>query len=156
MKFFSLVLATLFICITACNSETPEQVVKIFFEAYENADGNALVNCMSSEGLSDINDYINQLKETPEESADYLSMIGIEITAENVKNMTAGNFVSAIFSSPVFASELPDFSSAEFGKAAIYGDRALVPVTMDGNTEEIELVLEDGNWKIVGDGMEIL
>lgn len=156
MKLFSTVLAALCFFPIACGGETPEQVVKTFFEAYENADGSALVNCMSSEGLSDINDYIDQLKETPEESADYMSMIGIEVTAEDMENMTAGDFVTALFNSPVYADQLPDFSSAEFGEARIYGDRALVPVTIEDSMEEIELVLEDGDWKIVGNGMEIL
>jgi len=156
MRFLSLALPALFILITACDGETPGQVVSKFFTAYENADGNALINCMSREALRDINEYLDQLRETPEESAEYLTMTGMEVTAEALENMTAGDFVNTLFNSPAYADQLPDLSSAEFGKAAIYGDRALVPVTMDGNTEEIELVLEDGNWKIVGDGMEIL
>ncbi len=140
----------------ACAEQSPEQVVKVFFNAYENGDGTALINCMSIEAQADILSYLEELKEAPEESADYLTQIGIQVTAEQVESMSAGDFITALFNSPVYADELPDFSGAEFGQADIYGDRALVPVTQDGTTEEIELVLENGLWKIVGNGMEIL
>ncbi len=140
----------------ACATETPEQVVKTFFDAYENADGNALVKCMSEQALYDVNDYINLLNETPQESSSFLATLGIQITAEELTDITPGDFVTALFTSSAYSDDLPDFSDAEFGEASIYGDRALVPVTIHGDIEEIELVLENQSWKIVGHGMEML
>ena len=141
---------------TACARQTPDSVVRTFFQAYADGDGSALVSCMSSSSMTDIDEYLLQLKESPDESASYLTMIGIEVTSEELANMNSGDFVTALFNSPVYAEELPDFSSTEFGEAAIYGDRALVPFTVNGIREEIELVLEDNCWKIIGNGMEIL
>lgn len=156
MKYFIPVIAAISFFSMACAAETPEQVVKTFFDAYENADGNALVNCMSERALYDVNDYINLLNETPEESSSFLATLGIQITAEELANITAGDFVTALFTSSAYSGNLPDFSDAEFGEASIYGDRALVPVTVNGKSEEIELVLENQSWKIVGYGMEML
>ncbi|MCK5786807.1 MAG: hypothetical protein KAH54_09665, partial [Candidatus Sabulitectum sp.] len=70
--------------------------------------------------------------------------------------LTPGDSLNALFISPLYAGELPDFRGVEFGETAIRGDTALVRFTIDGNMEEIELVQENGNWKIVGNGMEIL
>ena len=156
MKYFLPAIAVISLFSMACAAETPEQVVKTFFDAYENADGNALVNCMSEQALYDVNDYINLLNETPEESSSFLATLGIQITVEELTNITAGDFVTALFTSSAYSDDLPDFSDAEFGKASIYGDRALVPVTVNGKLEEIELVLENQSWKIVGYGMEML
>ena len=51
---------------------------------------------------------------------------------------------------------MSDFSAVEIGTATIDGETATVPVTMDGDTEDIELLLEDGAWKIGGDGMDFM
>jgi hypothetical protein len=148
-----------FIFLSACSlktSETPEQVVAEFFEAYANADGHKLVDCMSADAMSDIDQYMEQLSETPEESSEYLVSIGIDISAEEVATLNAGDFVTALFNSSAYADQLPDFSDTEFGSARIYGDKAIVPVTTNGSTQDMELVLEEGNWKIAGNGMKII
>lgn len=154
MLFF----ATVFLAISsACGgTAAPEQIVVAFYEAYANADGQTFVDCMSSEAMINTEEFIKQLQETPEESAEYLADVGINVSVEGIANMTAGRFITAILTSPVYADELPDFSNAVFGETTIEGDRALVPVTIDDSTEEMELVLENGKWKIVGDGLEIL
>ncbi len=83
-------------------------------------------------------------------------MMGVEITAEEVADLTAGKAITIILSSEMIASEMPDFSAVEIGTATIDGETATVPVTMDGDTEDIELLLEDGAWKIGGDGMDFM
>jgi hypothetical protein len=148
-----------FVLLSACSPgtpETPEQVVANFFEAYENADGHTLVDCMSAEAMSDIDHYMEQLRETPEESHEYLVSIGVNISADEVANLDAGDFVSALFNSPNYADQLPDFSDTEFGTALIYGNKAIVPVTTNGITQDMELVLEEDRWRIVGSNMKII
>ena len=56
----------------------------------------------------------------------------------------------------MYAAELPDFSSADFGEVTIVDNRAIIPVTIDNNTEPIELIIENDEWKIVGSNMGIL
>jgi len=143
-------------CSTTNEKATPLQVVEIFFDSYSRCDGNTLVSCMSDEAIADIDDYVLTLQETPEASAEYLNSIGIQVTTEDIETLTAGNFVTLIFNSPVYADELPDFSSAEFGEATIVDNRAIVPVTIDNNTEPIELIIENDEWKIVGNNMKML
>ncbi len=151
MKKIFLALAAVFVLAMACGGGgTPDQVVKKFFDALENADGNALVACMSEEALEDMNEGLEELKESPEESVAFFAMMDVEITTDEIENMSAGDLISAILGSEVFSDERTDFSDIEIGEAIIdeeEGD-AKVLVTIDGDTEEFELVLEDGNWKI--------
>lgn len=149
MKKFALALAAVFVLSIACGGGgTPDQVVQKFIDAAKTADGTALVGCMSAEALGELNESLEQLKESPEESAAFFEMMGVEITAEEIPDMTAGDFISALLGSEMMADEMPDFSDAVVGEAVIEGDQAMVPVTFGDDTEEIELVLEDGSWKI--------
>ncbi|MCP4647059.1 MAG: hypothetical protein GY852_04885 [bacterium] len=149
MKRLALALAAIFVLAIACGGGgTPDQVVQRFIDGAKNADGNALVSCMSAEAVAELNESLDQLKESPEESAAFFVMMGVEITAEEIPGMTAGDFVSALLGSELMAEEMPDFSEAVIGEAIIEGDEAMVPVTFGDETEEIELILEDGAWKI--------
>ena len=56
----------------------------------------------------------------------------------------------------VYTTDMPDFNSMEIGDAVIDGGTATVPVTLDGETDDIELVLEEGNWKIGSEDMDFM
>lgn len=156
MKKYALALAAIFVLAIACGGGggTPDQVVQKALDAVENADGDALLGCMSSEAVVEFEAAIEEMKATPEETAGMAAFLGIEITAEEVSNLTPGRAISLILSSEMVTAEMPDLSAVEIGEAVIDGDIATVSVTMDGETDEIELLLEDGNWKIGGDGMD--
>ena len=68
--------------------------------------------------------------------------------------MTAGDILSVYLR---FDTEFPDFSSVmmEIGDAIIDGETAVVPVTIDGSVNNIELFIKDDCWKLVNyfDGM---
>lgn len=158
MKVFFFAALSLVFLLSSCSSETalePNQVVTNFFEAYSNGDGSGIVNCLSEEAMVSVNGYVEQLKETPEESSVYLNSIGICISAEKLADITAGDFVTALLESESYSEQLPDYSNARFGEARIYGDRALVPVTLEGTRKDIELVLENSGWKIAAIEMGI-
>ena len=158
MKKFALALTAVFVLSIACfgGGETPDQVVKNLFDGVQNGDGDAVVTCLSTEVLDGLNEGLEELKTDPEGTAAMAVMMGIEISPEEVSDLTAGKAITIILSSEMATAEMPDFSAVEIGAAVIDGDIALVPVTMDGDTEEIELVLENGNWKIGGDGMDFM
>jgi len=157
MKKFALALAAVFVLAIACGGAgTPDQVVKKFIDAFQSGDGEAIVSCISADGLAELNASIESMKETPEESAGFLAMMGVEVTAEELANWTAADFLTAMMGSEMLAEEMPDFSNVEIGAAVIDGETATVPVTVDGETEDIELVLEDGSWKITGDAMSMM
>lgn len=153
MKKFAIALAAVLFVVMACGgAKTPDAVVRKAIDAMENKDGNALVECMSTEAIEELDAQIEEMKAAPEESVAFMAMMGIEITAEEIENMTAGDFITKMFESEMLAEELPDFSNVEIGEAVIDGEEAMVPVTLDGETEEVELILEDGEWKL-GDMM---
>lgn len=153
MKKFALAFAAVFVLAIACGgAATPDAVVKKAIDAFESGDGDALISCLSAEAVEELNGQIEEMKAAPEESAAFMAMMGIEVTADEITNMDAGDFLTKLFSSEMMAAEMPDFSSVEIGTAVIDGEEAMVPVTIDGETEEVELILENGEWKL-GDMM---
>ncbi len=151
MKKFALALAAIFVLAIACGGGgTPDQVVQKFLDAWNSADGDGVVSCMSSDGLSDLNGYIDILRAAPEASVEQLATMGIEFTTEEVENLTVAQFLTAMLSNEEAASSMPDLSNVEIGEATISedGQNATVVVIADGDEEELELILEDGNWKI--------
>lgn len=158
MKKFALALTAVFVLSFAClgGGGTPDQVVQNLFDAIEGGDGDAVVGCLSVEALEGINEFIEELKTDPEGTAAMAVMMGIEITPEEVSDLNAAKVITILLSSEMMTEEMPDFSTVEIGEAVIDGETATVPVTMDGDTEDIELILEDGNWKIGGEGMNFM
>jgi hypothetical protein len=153
MKKLALALAAVFVLAMACGgASTPDAVVKKAIDAMENKDGNALISCLSAEAVEELNAQVEEMKAAPEESAAFMAMLGIEVTAEEIENMSAGDFITKMFESPMMADELPDFSTIEIGETVIDGETATVEVTLEGETDTVELVLEDGQWKL-GDMM---
>ncbi len=153
MKKFALAFAAVFVLAIACGGGgTPDAVVQKAIDALENGDGDALISCLSAEAVEELNGQIEEMKAAPEESAAFMAMMGIEITAEEIEGMDAGDFITKMFSSEMLMAEMPDFSNVEIGEAVIDGEAAMVPVTIDGETEEVELTLENGEWKL-GDMM---
>ncbi len=157
MKKFALALVAVFVLAIACGgSGTPEQVVQQLMDGVQNGDGDAIVSCLSAEVVTGIDEGLEELKADAEGTAAMAIMMGIEITPEEVADLTAGKAITIILSSEMIASEMPDFSAVEIGTATIDGETATVPVTMDGDTEDIELLLENGAWKIGGEGMDFM
>ena len=157
MKKFAPALVAVFVLAIACGGGgTPDQVVQKLFDGVQNGDGDAVVGCLSAEALAGIDEAIVEFKADPEGTAAMAVMMGIEITADEVSDLTAAKVITILLSSEMITAEMPDFSTIEIGAAVIDGETATVPVTMDGDTEDIELILEDGNWKIGGDGMSFM
>lgn len=149
MKKFALALTALFVLAIACGgASTPDSVVQKAIDAFENKDGNALMSCLSSEAVAELDAQVEEMKATPEESAAFMAMLGIEVTADEISNMSAGDFMTKMFESPMMAEEMPDFSTVEIGETVIDGETATVEVTLEGDTDTVNLVLEDGQWKL--------
>ncbi len=157
MKKFALALAAVFVLAIACGGGgTPDQVVNKLFDGVQNGDGDAVLSCLSSDAIAGINEFVDQLKEEPEETASMAVMFGVEITADEVADLDAAKVITILLSSEMITAEMPDFSTVEIGDAVIDGETATVPVTVDGETDDIELILEDGNWKVGGEGMDFM
>ena len=157
MKKFALALATVFVLAIACGGGgTPEQVVQKLMDGVQSGDGEAVVSCLSAEVLEGIDEFLVEMQADPEGTAAMAVMMGIEITPDEVSDLDAAKVVTILLSSEMVTAEMPDFSAVEIGTATIDGDIATVPMTMDGETEDLELILEDGSWKIGGEGMDFM
>ncbi len=151
MKKYAIALAAIFVLAVACGSAgTPEQVVQKFLDAWNNGDGDGVVSCMSSESLIELDGFIEILRVAPDESVAQLAMMGLEFTPEEVADLTAGQFFTAMLTSEAGSAEMPDLSNVVIGETTISedGQSAIVNITADGEEEELELLLEDGSWKI--------
>lgn len=124
---------------------TPEEVVAFFVDMMLNSDGEFILGGLSEEELADFNAVLRVMKLAPDEMAAELSSGGIEITAEEIENMAIDEFVMVMLGS----------AEIEIGEAVINGETALVPVTFEGAIEEIRLVLVNGRWVIVDDGVDL-
>ena len=122
---------------------TPEEVVAFFVDMMLSSDGEFILGGLSEEELADFNAVLRVMKLAPDEMAAELTSGGIEITAEDIENMTIEEFVMVMLGS----------AEIEIGEAAINGETAVVPVTIEGETEQIHLVLENGQWIVVDDGV---
>ena len=157
MKKFALALAAFFVLAIACGGGgTPDQVVKKLLDGVQAGDGDVVVSCLSTEALTGLDEMLVELKADPEGTAAMAVMMGVEITPEEVTELTAAKVITILLGSEMVTADMPDFSAVEIGAAVIDGETATVPVTMDGETEEIELILENGNWKIGGEGMDFM
>ena len=149
MKIFSLVFAAGLILMMACGgASAPDAVVRKAIDAVESGDGETLVGCLSSEGIEELNSQIEEMKVNPEESAAFLVMMGIDVSTEDVENMDAGDLITWMLQSELMKAELPDFSTIEIGEPVIEGDEAVVPIVLEGESEEVELIRENGEWKL--------
>ncbi len=127
---------------------TPEMVVKNYVDACNNANGHLFITCAPNEGFEELLGLLVLHEWNPDLTVDIFAEMGVDITAEEVECMTAGDILSVYLR---FDTELPDFSSAtiEIGDAIIDGETAVVPVTIDGSVYNIELFIEGGCWKLV-------
>jgi formylglycine-generating enzyme required for sulfatase activity len=127
---------------------TPEMVIRVFLDAYNNSNGYLVLSCMPTKSTEELLSVTEPFMEDPEGIVAAFDSIGIDITAEEIEYLTAGDFFSITL---ILDTDLPDFSSAtiEIGEAIIDDDTALVPVTIDGNMQEVILFIEDGSWKLI-------
>jgi hypothetical protein len=100
---------------------------------------------------------LDQIRSEPEAVA-YLSMLGIELTAEDLEGMSAPEFTARLVESPMI-SGIMSSAVVEIGEVTIEGDTAMVDVTttVAGNSEThtIPVVMEGGSWKVTEFGMNL-
>lgn len=137
---------------------TPGEAVTGMFEALRAGDGAAAVAYMSESALEEMDAQLEMLKVDPEGSSQQLALIGIEIDAEDIPGMTARDFAAAMISSPSITAIMQS-AEVSVGEVEIEGDLARVEVTTtvggDSETNVIDVVKEDGQWKVTEFGMNM-
>lgn len=150
--------AALFAACGGNGGGTPGDAVTGMFDALKAGDGAGAVAYMSEGALEEMDAQLEMLKMDPEGASQQLALIGIEIDAEDIPGMTARDFAAAMISSPSIAALM---SSAEVsvGEVEIEGDLARVEVTVtvmgESDTNVIDVVKEDGQWKVTEFGMNM-
>ncbi len=159
MKTLALSSVILLAVFLACGgNENPGDAVTEMFEAIQAGNGERAVSFMSGSALEEMEIQLETIKLNPQMSAQQLSTMGIEIDADEIPDMTAKDFMIAMISSPMIAGMM---QSAEIsvGEVTIDGDIARVEVTSSimGQTETniIDVVREDGKWKVTEFGMNL-
>lgn len=159
MKKLALSSVILLAVFLACGgNENPGDAVTEMFEAIQAGNGERAVSFMSGSALEEMEIQLETIKLNPEMSAQQLSTMGIELDADEIPDMTAKDFMIAMISSPMIAGMM---QSAEIsvGEVTIDGDLARVEVTSSimGQTETniIDVVREDGKWKVTEFGMNL-
>ena len=96
------------------------------------------------------------LKHNPDSSSAALAAYGIALTPEDVSAITIGTLLERLIESPLFMGMMAE-TSLEVGEVSVAGSKAMVNATVvflgDTTSGTVEMVLEDNNWKITGEGL---
>ena len=159
MKTLTLSSVILLAVFLACGGGgNPGDAVTDMFDAIQAGNGERAVSFMSSSALEEMEIQLEYIKLDPEISAQQLSAMGIELDADKIPDMTAKDFMVAMISSPMITGMMQE-AEITVGEVTIDGDIAKVEVTssMMGQTETniIDVVREDGKWKVTEFGMNM-
>lgn len=150
-----LIITAIVAMIAGCGAAPgPRATVEKAFNALKAGDGKALIECISAEQIAELNSSVEEMKANPEESAMMMGFLGVTVTAEEISSMDAAGFISMLLKSDMFGAELANMT-VTFGAEKIEGDTATVEVTVDGETEEISLIKENGRW-VIAEGFDMI
>lgn len=142
-------LTVMFVLMSCGGGALPEDSMTAFVEAIKAGDGATAASYMSSHALSEMDVQLVAIKENPEMSVTYFATMGIETTESELAEWTTEDLLAAFFGSPGMVEELGDKLDLEVTGSEIEGSEAVVFITTaDGDEEEVEMILEDGVWKL--------
>ncbi len=149
------IISALVALIAGCGAAPgPKATVEKAFNALKTGDGKALIECMSAEQVEELNASVEEMKVNPEESAQMMAFLGVETTADEISSLDAAGFVSLLMKSEMFSAEFADMEMT-FGAERIEGEEAWVEVTVDGETDEVKLIKENGRW-VIAEGFDMM
>jgi len=152
MKLVTVLASTvLLVLFSACGEGggSPEDALKGFIEAVKAGDGTKAAGYLSSYAVEELDEQFEVLKEDPEMAVMALETMGVEATVSEVGDWTSREFFAAIIETEMMREELGDKLELEITGSEIEGEEAIVFLTnADGDEEEFEMILENGEWKI--------
>lgn len=136
----------------------PGDAVTEVFDAIQAGDGAKVVSYLSTSALEQMQQQVDAIKADPETAVAQLTLMGIEISAEDIPDLTTTEFAEAVFSSPMISVIMADIE-VTVGEVTIDGGSAMVEVITsmmgESKTDTIEVVMEDGAWKVTDLGMDM-
>ncbi|MCK5115028.1 MAG: DUF4878 domain-containing protein [Candidatus Aegiribacteria sp.] len=161
MKTTAVFFISLFALTMACgggSSSNPGDAVNEMFAALKAGNGERVVSYMSESAIAGMEGQLEMVKLDPEASSAQMAALGIEIDAADIPDMTVKDFGIAVFSSQMMASVMSS-GEVSIGEITIEGDSAKVEVTTTfpdrTETHVIDVVMEDGQWKVVEFGLNM-
>ncbi len=150
MKLVTVLSLTVMFVLMACGEGAlPEDSMTAFVAAVKTGDGEAAAGYMSSHALSVLDVQLVAIKENPEMSVTYFETMGVEATESEIADWTSADLYAAIIGSPGMVEELGNKLDLVVNGSEIDGSEAVVFfTTADGDEEEIDMILEDGVWKL--------
>ena len=148
-----------FLLLVSCGggAGNPGDAVLDMFAALQAGDGEKAVSYMSQSALEEMELTLDEIKAEPEGAA-YLSMIGIEVTQEELEAMDAREFTVLLIESPMISGIMAS-AEVEIGEVTIDGETAMVEVTTtamgESETHTIPVVKEGGAWMVTEFGMNL-
>lgn len=145
-----ILLASSLLClIMACGATSPGDAVTGFFDALQARDGEKAVSYLSQQAIDEMGSFRDYLMGDEAQIAEMAAEFGV--SADELSNADDREFVAIVLGSEMMAGEAEGLV-VTVGEVAIDGDRATVQVTYtyegDSDEDELELVKEDGSWKL--------
>ena len=145
----ALSLTVLFVLMACGGGALPEDSMTAFVAAIKDGDGSTAASYISSHALSEMDVQLVAIKENPEMSVTYFATMGIETTESEIEDWTTEDLLAAFLGSPEMVEELGDKLDLEVTGSEVDGSEAVVFITTaDGSEEEVDMILEDGMWKL--------
>ncbi|MFO7626581.1 MAG: hypothetical protein R6V62_04920 [Candidatus Fermentibacteraceae bacterium] len=136
----------------------PASSLVSFFDAVKSGKGSQAVAYLSQDALDSLEAGMNlaELKHNPDSSSAALATYGVTMTPEDVSAITIDTLLERMIESPLFMSMMEE-ASIEVGDVSVVGSKAMVNATVvfigDTTSGTVEMVLEEDNWKITGEGL---
>lgn len=155
--FFMLLFAITMAC-GGSSGSSPDDAVIGMFDALKAGNGERAVSYMSESAFEEMNAQLEMMRLDPEASAMQLAAAGIEIDATDIPDITVKDFAVATISSPMMTAVMQS-AEVSIGEVTINGGLAEVEVITtimdETETHMIDVVMEDGQWKITEFGMNM-
>lgn len=149
----------LLLLLAGCSGpDDPASSLVSFFDAVKAGKGSQAVAYLSHDALDSLEAGMNlaALKHNPDSSSAALAAYGIALTPEDVSTVTIDTLLERLIESPLFMGMMSE-ASLEVGEVSVAGSKAMVNATVvflgDTTSGTVEMVLEDNNWKITGEGL---
>jgi len=136
----------------------PASSLVSFFDAVKTGKGSQAVEYLSQDALDSLEAGMSlaELKHNPDSSSAALAAYGMTLTPEEVSTITIETLLQRMIESPLFKGMMED-ASLEVGEVSVAGSRATVNATVvfldDTTSGTVEMVLEEDQWKITGEGL---
>jgi hypothetical protein len=140
---------SLFCLLAACGGSNPGDSVKGFFDALQARDGEKAASFLSQAAVDEIGSIREYMMSDETQIAEAAAELGVP--ADQLSNADNRQFAAILLGSEMMAGEAEGLV-VTVGEATINGSQAVVQVTYtqdgDADTDEINLILEDGVWKL--------